>query len=177
MRVLAVVGVLVICISCAGWRGAWEAQAPQPVQPVEQPTERESSAPPEPQVFEVSEEVYSRTFDEIGDFINNLNRIIREQDFQTWLGFLSEDYIRTTSDPEYLRKQSEKPLLKQNNVELKSLEDYFIHVVVPSRSQAQLDDIEFLDEDHVKAISIVRGTQVVLYLLVRDQGSWKIGVW
>ena len=177
MRVLAVMGVLVICISCAGWRGAREAQAPQPEQTVEEVREPESAAPAEPQVFEVSEEVYSRTFDEIRDFIDNLNQIIRERDFQTWLGFLSEDYIRTTSDPLFLREQSEKPLLKQNNVELTGLEDYFIHVVVPSRSQAQLDEIEFLDEDHVKAISIVRGTRVVLYLLVREQGSWKIGVW
>jgi hypothetical protein len=125
----------------------------------------------------VSEEIYSRTFEEIGDFIRNLNQIIRDEDFQTWLSYLSEDYIRTTSDPAFLREQSEMPLLKQNNVELTSLEDYFFYVVVPSRNQAQLDKIEFLDENHVKAISIVRSTRVVLFLLVREQGSWKIGVW
>lgn len=170
MRALAVVGLLAMCVSCAGWRGARVASAPEPAQP-------EPEAPPEPPEYQVSEEVYSRTFDEIGDFIRNLNQIIREEDFQTWVSYLSEEYIRTTSDPAYLKAQSEQPLLKKNGVELRSLEDYFYYVVVPSRSQAQLDKIEFLDENHVKAISIVRGTRVVLYLLTREQGNWKIGLW
>jgi hypothetical protein len=170
MRALAVVGLLAMCVSCAGWRGARVAPAPEPPQP-------EPEAPPEPPEYQVSEEVYSRTFDEIGDLICNLNQIIREEDFQTWVSYLSEEYIRTTSDPAYLKAQSEQPLLKKNRVELRSLEDYFYHVVVPSRSQAQLDKIEFLDENHVKAISIVRGTRVVLYLLTREQGNWKIGLW
>jgi hypothetical protein len=175
MRVLTVVGVLLLCVSCACLRVAREAQAPGPGElPDQSPEPR---APPEPQEFVVSEEVYSRTFDEIGDFIRNLNRIIRDEDFQTWLSYLSQDYIHTTSDPAFLWQQSQKPLLKQNNVELTGLEDYFFRVVVPSRNQAQLDEIEFLDENHVKAISIVRGTRVVLYLLVHEQGNWKIGVW
>jgi hypothetical protein len=174
MRSLTIVGVLLLCMSCASWRGAQETQVydqgPPPGEPPEPPS-------PEQPEFVVSEEIYSRTFEEIGDFIRNLNQIIRDEDFQTWLSYLSEDYIRTTSDPAFLREQSEMPLLKQNNVELTSLEDYFFYVVVPSRNQAQLDKIEFLDENHVKAISIVRSTRVVLFLLVREQGSWKIGVW
>jgi hypothetical protein len=174
MRVLTVAGVLLLCMSCACWRGAREAQVSGQGQLPGEPPETQA---PEPQQFVVSEEVYSRTFEEIGDFIRNLNRIIRDEDFQTWLSYLSQDYIRTTSDPAFLREQSQKPVLKQNNVELASLEDYFYRVVVPSRNQAQLDKIEFIDENHVKAISIVRGTRVVLFLLVREQGSWKIGVW
>ena len=165
MRVLAVVGLLAMCVSCAGWRGTRVAPAPEP------------EAPPEPPEYRVSEEIYSRTFDEVAEFIGNLNRIIREEDYSTWVSYLSEGYIRTTSDPAYLKAQSEQPLLKQNQVKLRSLEDYFYHVVVPSRNQAQLDEIEFLDENHVKAISIVRGTRVVLYLLTREQGNWKIGLW
>jgi len=157
-----------MCVSCAGWRGTRVAPAPEPPEP---------EAPPEPPEYRVSEEIYSRTFDEVAEFIGNLNRIIREEDYSTWVSYLSEGYIRTTSDPAYLKAQSEQPLLKQNQVKLRSLEDYFYHVVVPSRNQAQLDEIEFLDENHVKAISIVRGTRVVLYLLTREQGNWKIGLW
>ncbi len=172
MRVLAVVGLLVALVSCAGGRSTRQAQTPE----TEPPPQPEPGAPAEPE-FKVSEEVYSRTFEEIESFIRNLDRIIREQDFQTWVSHLSEEYIRTTSDPAYLKAQSEEPVLKQNHVQLASLQDYFYHVVVPSRSQAQLDKIEFLDENHVKAISVVRSTRVVLYLLAREQGSWKIGVW
>jgi hypothetical protein len=127
--------------------------------------------------FTVSEEVYNKTFDEVEGFIRNLNEIIRRCDYDTWLTYLSEEYIRHTSDPAYLHEQSEKPLLKKNNIELERLEDYFRYVVVPSRSQATIDDIEFLDENHVKAISSIRGTRGILYLLVRINGDWKIGVW
>ena len=172
MRVLAVVGLLVALVSCAGGRGARQTQTP-----AEEPPSQPEPGLPEPPEFEVSEEVYSRTFEEIESFIRNLNRIIREEDFDTWVSYLSEEYIRTTSDPAYLKAQSDKPVLKQNHVQLASLRDYFYYVVVPSRSQAQLDKIEFLDENHVKAISVVRGTRVVLYLLAREQGDWKIGVW
>jgi hypothetical protein len=174
MRVLTVVGLLLLCMSCASGPVAHEAQV---AGQGEAPDQLPEAQTPEPQEFVVSEEVYSRTFEEIGDFIRNLNRIIQDEDFQTWLSYLSEDYIRTTSDPAFLREQSRMPLLKQNNVELASLQDYFRRVVAPSRNQAKLDKIEFLDENHVKAISIVRGTRVVLFLLVREQGSWKIGVW
>jgi hypothetical protein len=121
--------------------------------------------------------VYTRTFEEIGEFIDNLNLIIRNADYESWLTFLSEEYIRVTADPVYLKDQSEKPLLKQANIQLADLRDYFAHVVVPSRTQATVDEIEFLDENHVKAIAVLRGTRVILYLLERDDNQWKIGVW
>jgi len=171
MRGLAIVGLLAALVSCAGGRGTRQAETPETEPPPE------PAVPPEQPEFEVSEDVYARTFDEIESFIGDLNRIIREEDFQAWVSHLSEEYIRTTSDPAYLEAQSEQPVLKQNHIQLKSLEDFFHQVVVPSRSQAQLDKIEFLDENHVKAISVVRGTRVVLYLLAREQGIWKIGVW
>ena len=127
--------------------------------------------------FVVTEEVYNQTFDEIEEFIRNLNEIIRERDYQSWLRYLSDEYIQRTSDQDYLREQSEKPLLKKNNVQLESLRDYFEYVVAPSRSRASIEDIEFIDENQVKVISSIRGTRGILYLLVREDGIWKIGVW
>ena len=127
--------------------------------------------------FVVSEEVYTKTFDEIEEFIRNLNEIIRSEDYDTWLTFLSEDYIQRTSDPAYLKRQSEQPLLKKSSISLNSLKDYFDHVVVPSRVQAQLDEIEFVDENQVKAYAMIRNTKALLFLLVRENDKWKIGVW
>jgi hypothetical protein len=175
MRILAVLGFVVVCFACVtehppnGPGGP--AQEPEPVVtvvPAEQPAAEE---------FVVTEEIYTRTFGEIEAFIHSLNQIIRNSDYDGWAAHLSEEYIRAMSDPGFLKAQSEKPLLKQSNIELAGLKDYFLHVVVPSRSQAQLDEIEFIDEDHVKALSVLRGTRVILYLLNRDDGEWKIGVW
>jgi hypothetical protein len=168
-------------------------ESPPPVQeePQKQPeevpkkpeteVERETETKTEPErkpeeEFVVSEEVYTKTFDEIEEFIRNLNEIIRNEDYDTWLTYLSEAYIERTSDPAYLKEQSEKPLLKKSNIELDDLKDYFEYVVVPSRTQAQLDEIEFVDEKHVKAYAKIGDTKALLYLLVRDDDKWKIGV-
>jgi hypothetical protein len=171
MRILAVLGCVVMCFGCVTGQPANGPGEPdqqvETVVPAEQPAAE----------FVVTEEIYARTFGEIEEFIQNLNRIVRNADYDGWAAHLSEDYIRATSDPVFLKAQSDKPLLKQSNIVLLSLRDYFLHVVVPSRSQAQLDEIEFIDEDHVKALSVLRGTRVILYLLNRDDGEWKIGVW
>jgi hypothetical protein len=163
-----------------------EAEMQPEVEPPQAPPqEPEQAAEPEPEQaptqesesnFVVSEEVYTKTFDEIEEFIRNLNEIIRNEDYDTWLTYLSEEYIRRTSDPEYLRRQSEQPMLKKNNIDLRNLKDYFEYVVVPSRNMAQLDEIEFIDENHVKAYAMIRNTKALLYLLVRENGMWKIGV-
>ena len=146
---------------------AEEAES-EPLEPEPQPEQEE---------FVVTEEVYSKTFSEIEMFIRSLNEIIRSEDYATWLTYLSEYYIQRTSDPEYLQEQSEQPLLKKSNVHLRSLQDYFTYVVVPSRTQAQLDELEFIDESQVRAFAMIRNTKALLYLLVRENGNWKIGVW
>ena len=91
--------------------------------------------------------------------------------------YLSEEYIDRTGDPAYLKEQSEQPLLKKSKTSLNSLRDYFKYVVVPSRFQVQLDEIEFVGENQVKAYAMIKDTKALLYLLVRENGKWKIGVW
>jgi hypothetical protein len=166
------------------WSCSAAAPPPEP-EPVEEPapppaepeTVEEEAAEQRPeQEFVVSEEVYTRTFDEIEEFIRNLNEIIRREDYETWLTYLSDEYIDRTGDPAYLKEQSEQPLLKKSGVTLNSLRDYFDYVVVPSRVQAQLDEIEFVGENQVKAYAMIKNTKALLYLLVRENDKWKIGV-
>jgi hypothetical protein len=62
-------------------------------------------------------------------------------------------------------------------VKLQSLKDYFIYVVYPSRQNDRVDDIEFITERLVKAITIgPDGERQILYFLERDGTSWKIGI-
>ncbi len=164
--------------------------ADQPV--VEEPIAEEPAAPPqeestpdtEPEEqgtevsFVVTEKIYTQTFEEIEIFVKNLNKIIRDKNYSLWLTYLSEEYREYTDNPEYLKEQSDKPILRKSSIVIHSLEDYFIYVVVPSRSQAKLDDIEFIDENRLKALSVIRDTRVLLYLLIRVEGKeWKIGLW
>ncbi len=172
--------ILIALLAIAGLLGSCAAPSPPAQEEPEQAVQRQAEQEPETtdgrEEFVVSEEVYTRTFDEIEEFIRNLNEIIRNEDYETWLTYLSDKYVERTDDPEYLEQQSQKPLLKKNNIHLRSLKDYFTYVVVPSRTQAKLDEIEFIDEDYVEAFAMIRNTRALLYLLVRENDNWKIGV-
>ncbi len=169
--------LLFLYLSCAGKTKVTDElmQAPLPPEPFQEKIEE--TTPQEQEEFVVTVEIYSQTLDEIKEFVQVLNQVIESKDFEVWSTYLSTDYIQRTSDPQYLAEQSEKPILKKKNIVLKSLSDYFTYVVVPSRSGAHIDDIEFIDRYHVKAISIIRNTRGLLYLLVRENDQWKIGVW
>lgn len=159
-----------------------DASEPEPL-PVEepviepQPIIEEPEVVPEENTFVVTEEFYTKTFIDIEKMILELNNIILKQDYNTWLSYLTDEYIRRFSDPENLQQISEEPKLKRYNVRLRNLRDYFNYVVVGSRQNVRLDDIVFIDSDHVKALMVIDGVPYLLYLLENINGEWKIGIW
>ncbi|MBN1685955.1 MAG: hypothetical protein JW852_04825 [Spirochaetales bacterium] len=155
---------------------AVEENAATPVEPESPPQEVEQPADNVEPEFLVSEEVFTETFEDIRRLIDELNAIIREENYEKWLRYLTNDYIGHFSSPEVLKENSEQPLLKKYNVELRSLRDYFNYVVVPSRSNARLDDLVFVDNEHVKAIMIFNDKRTILYQLETGGEGWKIGL-
>ena len=126
--------------------------------------------------FLVSEEVFTETFEDIRLLIDELNSIVRAENYDEWLKYLTEEYIAHFSSPDILKENSEQPLLKKYNIKLESLLDYFKNVVVPSRSNARLDDLVFVDNEHVKAIMVFNNKRTILYLLEKGENGWKIGL-
>ena len=126
--------------------------------------------------FQVSQEKYASSLKEIRQLITKLNQIIQNQDFQQWLTYLDSAYIRAYSDPARLKALTENsPVLK--GVPIRNLEDYFNFVVVPSRSQAQVDDITFVDQDRVEAWMYIKNVKALLYQLKLYGNQWKISSW
>jgi hypothetical protein len=127
--------------------------------------------------FVVTQELYRKTFDEVQDAIADLNALISAENYDGWRDYLTVDYIARTSSPDYLAKASRSGVLQKSGIVLHSLKDYFENVVVRSRVQATLTDINFVDEKHVKALTVIDGRPVILYYLVREDGRWKVGIW
>jgi hypothetical protein len=125
----------------------------------------------------VTPELYTRTFDEVKEVIAALTSLINAQDFKGWQSYLTADYIARTSDPKFLDRASHSGVLQKSGTVLRTLKDYFENVVVRSRVQATLTDINFVDETHVKALTVIDGRPVILYYLVREDGRWKVGIW
>jgi hypothetical protein len=106
-----------------------------------------------------------------------LNAIIQAKDFEGWMTYLTPAYIVYYSDPVVLARLSESPVLKNNGIVLHNLQDYFMQVVYRSRQNAHLDDIDFVSEDSIVAITLSpQGDRLVLYDLQRQNDSWKIGI-
>ncbi len=142
----------------------------------EQPAEQSPQAP-QPE-FTVSDELYLRTFSEIEAVIAKVSATIAEKDYPGWVAWLSPEYVAHASSQQYLDEVSQGPALVKAGVKLRSLEDYFLQVVVPARIRAKLDRIDFVDATHVKAVTIIEGQSYILYWLVRAEGQdWKIGTW
>ncbi len=151
------------------------ASAPKP-EPTTKTVVPEKTVSPRSGQFQVSQEKYASSLKEIRQLITKLNQIIQNEDFQQWLTYLDSAYIRAYSDPARLKALTQNsPVLK--GVPIRNLEDYFNFVVVPSRSQAQVDDITFVDQDRVEAWMYIKNVKALLYQLKLYGNQWKISSW
>lgn len=128
----------------------------------------------EPETYIATEEEYEETFIEVDDFVIELNKIISKGNYNKWKTFLSQSYIDKYGSSEYLNELSENPALKNFNIKLKDLRDYFNNVVVPSRSSVKIDEIQFITEDKIKVYTIANNTRFVVYQLKREGSAWII---
>ena len=136
------------------------------------------TATPSPslQPIQVSKEVFTQTFSQVEQLINKLNEIIKRKDYAAWTVFLSASYKSRMENPEFLKQMNQSATLQKNNIVLKSFEDFFNFVVVPSRANLRLDDLVFLTETEVEAIMVVGNRRVTLYRLIKIGEQWMIGL-
>jgi hypothetical protein len=187
LGLLAVVVLAVSCASNASQQNETSADAEQEqiltarstVSPEEAPGINAVSAraDTEKDPFDpasITPELYRETKEDIGKFISNLNIIIRAKMYNEWLTYLDEEYHNFINSPEYLRAMSNVGILQARRIVLTNAHDYFMNVVVPSRSNDHVDDIEFISENRVKAITMDRGKRIILYELEKRNDVWKI---
>ena len=123
----------------------------------------------------ISKEVFDTTKAYVQVLISKLNLIIRGKDYSAWVYYLGPEYHAALSSAEFLKRVSESPILKNQNIILSSLRDYFNYVVVPSRANDRVDDIEFISQNRVKAFTIdSKGQRLRLYDLEKTEQGWKI---
>jgi hypothetical protein len=156
--------------------------APEPAENSPVPSvepESDEEIPPQADFdpFAVSVEVKTAAIADIRTFIENLNGIIQRQDYGAWLSHLTPEYVIFYSDPVLLALYSEYPVLQRQNIHLRTLKDYFLYLVYPSRQNDRVDDIEYVSENLVKAITVSpQGSRDILYILEKHGDTWHIGI-
>jgi hypothetical protein len=127
----------------------------------------------------ISQAQHDSTLDEVQRFIGNLNDIINKKNYNAWKETLSSDYFDRISSSQFLKEMSDQPAMKTRNIILRTAEDYFTNVVVPSRADSHVEEIEFIDTSRVKAFTITKNRAgeeqwLVLYDLEKGGNSWLI---
>jgi len=155
-----------------------QAKPPEPVkvpEPVKAPEPVSNHSTPAFDPSTISREEKDTTKTEIQQLIQQLDNIIRAKNYNAWVEYLDPEYFAAISSREHLDRASQSPVLVKQNIVLKSARDYFTHVVVPSRANDRVDDIEFISQNRVKAFTINNsGSRLRLYDLEKSQKGWMI---
>ncbi|MDR2901093.1 MAG: hypothetical protein LBV20_06195 [Treponema sp.] len=147
-----------------------ENEEETPIDTTEEPVEEEAFDP-----SSITQEVFEEAKSDVQIFIEELNQIIRNRDYQAWITHLGPNYLEAISDPGFLARISESARLATQKIVLERPEDYFLYVVVPSRANDRVDDIEFIGKNQVKAFTVTpRGQRLRLYNLEKNDDNWKI---
>jgi len=121
-----------------------------------------------------TEEEKKEALFDIKELIFKLNRIVQQKDFEAWYSYLSPNFITYYSNPDVLAEISNQPTMRKYNIVLKTLKDYFLYVVYPSRQNDTVDEIEYIGYNKVKVYTIVNNVKLVLYVLEKINGTWMI---
>ena len=141
---------------------------------ISEPDKAEASVTEEDSV-RITQEIYDQTLAEVKVFIENLNKVIISKNYNAWKNTLSDEYFTEISSPEFLKKASEMPSLKSRGIVLKTPDGYFTNVVVPSRANSRVDEIEFIDTNRVKAYFLDKDKgRLRVYDLIKIGDEWKI---
>jgi hypothetical protein len=127
--------------------------------------------------FKVSDEHYKETLEYVNSFINAVNEVIREENFEEWKRFLSKAYIDAYDSPEDLAEYSQKFKKKGYDIRLVNLRDYFDNIVVASRHNLEISHLDFIDESHLKVMTMYGDNIAVMYYMELIDGEWKISLW
>jgi hypothetical protein len=127
----------------------------------------------------ISQEQYQSTIAEVQKFIEEQNKNIKNRNFEAWKKSLSPEYFAEISSAENLKQVSSLPGMKTRNIELKTAQDYFINVVVPSRADLHVEEIEFISANRVKAFTVTTNKagevqRLRLYDLEKIDNTWTI---
>jgi hypothetical protein len=122
-----------------------------------------------------SVEIYTATLADIQDFVRSLDTLIKARNYDEWLKLLSPSYCEFINTPGFLETISKQPRLKSQNVVLQNRMDYFLNVVVASRTDLEANDIEFLTMTRVMVFTInQKGQKIRIYTLDKTPESWEI---
>lgn len=161
------------------------AVEPEPVpEPVQEPVvvEEKSEPVPEPEdeysrsvgTVSVSRDTFAEDKDKILKIISELDTVMKDFDYRSWLTYVDQETIDYWSRPVNLRKAQNR--LPVKGLRLSSLQDYFKYVFVPARKGRQVTEIRYISDKYIKAIEVGEEQDIVYYYFNKIDGRWMVHI-
>lgn len=189
MKILSVLAIFVFvaaCISCGSTK-VEPAPVPPPVvvEPVVEEPVVEEPAPVEKTAEEkeyersvgdtdVSIDTFNTDKNAILEIIKELDVVMKNYDYKSWLNYLDEESISYWSKRPNLSAAQKK--LPVKGLTLRTLEDYFKHVFVPARRGKKVTEIRYNSDKNIKAVQIQDGVDIVYYNFNKKGDVWKVHI-
>lgn len=104
--------------------------------------------------------------------ISELNDIMKSKNYKMWLNYIEKNSVEYWSLKSNLSTVSKQLPVKGLN--LKTLEDYFNYVFIPSRMGRRIDDIRYLSSTSIKAVQIKNDDTIIFYNFKKIDGEWLV---
>lgn len=127
----------------------------------------------------VSKDTFEADKAEILNVIDKLKTVMIDFDYNSWLLYVNNESKIYWSTPANLKKAQSKLPIK--GLQLKTLQDYFKYVFVPSRAGRDITTLRYESEGYVKAVQITSNETAdseekytVYYYFNKIDGHWYL---
>ncbi len=109
---------------------------------------------------------------EVLEIIDELTRIMKERDYNSWVKYLSPASKKYWSNPQNLATVSNR--LPVKGLKISSLKDYFTYVFVPARANSKVEEIRYVSSTVVKAVEPHDEEDLIYYMFEKIGGKWYL---
>ena len=121
----------------------------------------------------VSKDTFEADRKDILSLIESLDAVMARKDFNRWKTFVEPSSLAYWQNPRNLAKASSR--LPVKGITIRTLEDYFNYVFIPSRKGRVVDQIRYINSESVKAIQVTKENSVIVYYnFIKTGGRWLI---
>lgn len=159
---------------------------------IEEPAEPEPEPEPEPvaeeiddeyhrsisslsgdEAFYISPEVFEEDKNQIFKVINDLDRVMKKKDFDSWLTYLTPESAEYWSNRHNLLELS-RHMFSGGDFHINNIREYFELFFIPARRGRLVDEIRYVTPDYVKVVQYKNKTDVIYYFFEKQDGEWKL---
>lgn len=158
--------------SCGSTKQETDKPAPQ-VKPAASKTDAEYERATKDLKGEVvSKDTYEKDKKFILSMINELNAVMKSKNYKAWLNYVEPNSVNYWSQKKNLSAASKQ--LPVKGIQLKSLEDYFNYVFIPSRMGKNIDEIRYVSSKSIKAVQLKNEDTVIYYNFKKIGDDWLV---